>query len=187
LKAVFLSNRSIHVLAMLASFLVNEQSKFASIMPVKPTNIIWGLMARCGILFRISILGCLSLSMSNIIVYYLKHDPTYKVILYSNTKSSADGNLLALVKKMLASNSITGDAIALMMKNWLVALFSGSIVSDASTLQVLLATSTTNCGISSTSSLLAIRYGLPPTLVDLLQEMGHVCWGPCSAGNLQDS
>jgi hypothetical protein len=45
-----------------------------------------------------------------------------------NTKSLAEGHLLALVKKMLASNSIDGDAIlltgnsGLMMKNWLIAL-----------------------------------------------------------------
>jgi hypothetical protein len=41
----------------------------------------------------------------------------------------------------------------------------------------LLATSATNCGISSTLSLLAIRYGFPATLVDLMQEMGCVCRG----------
>jgi superfamily II DNA helicase RecQ len=193
LKTVFLSNPSIRVLAMSASFRVDEQSKFASIMSLKPTDIIWGSMARRGILFRISIMGDVSLSMSNEIVRYLKHDPSYKVILYSNTKSAAEGHLLALVKKTLVSNSIDGDAIALtgdsglMMKNWLVALFSGSITSEASTLRVLLATSAANCGISSTFSLLAIRYGLPPTLVDLLQEMGRVCRGPRSAGDLQDS
>jgi hypothetical protein len=131
--------------------------------------------------------------MSNKIVFYLKHDPTYKVILYSNTKSSAEGYLLALAKKMLALNLIVGDTIrltgnsGLMMKNWLVALFSGSIVSNRSTLRVLLATSAANCGISSTFSLLVIHYGFLPTLVDLLQEMGRVCQGPCSAGDLQDS
>jgi hypothetical protein len=81
---------------------------------------------------------------------------------------------------------LTGDS-GLMMKNWLVALFSGSIISDGSTLQVLLATSTANCGISSTFSLLVIRYGFPPTLVDLLQEMGCVYWGAHSADDLQDS
>jgi hypothetical protein len=93
-------------------------------------------MARRGILFGISILGDVSLSMSNKIVHYLKHNPSsYKVILYSNTKSVAEGHLLALVKKTLASNSIHGDVIALtgnsglIIKNWLVALFSGSITS----------------------------------------------------------
>jgi superfamily II DNA helicase RecQ len=64
LKAMFLSNPSICVLAMSASFQFNEQSKFASIMLVKPTNIIWGPVARRGILFHVSILGNLSLSLS---------------------------------------------------------------------------------------------------------------------------
>jgi hypothetical protein len=58
----------------------------------------------------------------------LKHDPTYKVILYSNTKTSAEGRLLALAKKCMALNLIAGDAIpltgdlGLMMKNSLVTL-----------------------------------------------------------------
>jgi hypothetical protein len=45
LKLVFLSNPSIRVLAMSASFRVDGQSKFASIMLLKPTDIIWGSMA----------------------------------------------------------------------------------------------------------------------------------------------
>jgi hypothetical protein len=104
------------------------------------TAIIWGPMAQHGIIFNFSMLGDVSHCMSNKIVFYLKHDPTYKVILSLNTKSSAEGHLLALVKKTLASNSIGGDTIpltgnsGLMMKNWLVALFLGSILSDVSTL-----------------------------------------------------
>jgi hypothetical protein len=130
--------------------------------------------------------------MSNDIVLYLKHNITYKVILYSNTKSAAEGHLLALAKKTLATNTIQGDAIpltgdsGLMMKNWLVALFSGSIQSQGSNLRVLLATSAANCGISSKLSLLAVRYGLPPTLVDLLQEMGRVGRATRSTSDLQD-
>jgi DNA helicase TIP49 (TBP-interacting protein) len=59
-------------------------------------------------------MGDVSLSMSNKIVRYVKHNPSYKVILYSNTKSATEGHLLALFKKMLVSNSIQqGDVIAL--------------------------------------------------------------------------
>jgi hypothetical protein len=71
LKAVFLSNPSICVLAMLASFQVDEQSKFASIMLVKPINIIWGPMARRGILFLVSFLGDLSLSQCLIKLFFI--------------------------------------------------------------------------------------------------------------------
>jgi hypothetical protein len=140
----------------------------------------------------VTVAGNVCNSISNEIIYYLKHDATYKVILYSNTKSSAEGHLLALAKKTLSLNSVNCDTIpltgdsSLMMKNWLVALFSGSIHSTGSNLQVLLATLAANCGISSTLSLLAICYGFPATLVDPLQEMGHVCWGPRVAGNLHD-
>jgi superfamily II DNA helicase RecQ len=192
LKSVFLSNPSLPVLAMSASFRLDEQTQFSSIMSVKSTHIHWGPMARRGISFCVSVLGEVSNCISNEIVVYLKHNPTYKVIIYSNSKSAAEGHLLALSKKSMASNSVDGDAIpltgdsGLMMKNWLVALFSGSIQSQASNLRVLLATSAANCGISSIFSFLAVRYGFPPTLVDLLQEMGRVCRGPRSAGDLHD-
>jgi hypothetical protein len=73
-----------------------------------------------------------------------------------------------------------------MMKNWLVSLFSGAIQSLVFSLRVLLATAAANCGISSTFSLLAVRYGFPPMLIDLLQEMGRVCRGPRVPGDLQD-
>ena len=81
--------------------------------------------------------------------------------------------------------SLTGDS-GLMMKNWLVQLFSGDLQSTNTNLRVLLATSAANCGISSTYSLLAVRYGFPPTLIDLLQEKGRVCRGPQVPGDLQD-
>jgi hypothetical protein len=114
-------------------------------MLVKPTHIEWGSMARRGISFCLSVSGDILNCISNEIVLYLKHDPTYKVIVYSNTKTSSEGHLLALAKKSMTSNSIAGAAIpltgdsGLMMKNWLVALFSSSIQSDESNLQVLLA------------------------------------------------
>jgi hypothetical protein len=150
-------------------------------------------MARSGILFLLSVNGDVSGSMSNKIAFYLKHSAMYKVIVYTNTKSLAEGHLLALSKKTMANHSILGDVLpltgnsGLMMKNWLVSLFSGDIQSPVSSLRVLLATAAANCGISSTFSLLAVRYGfLPTTLINLLQEMGHVCRGPRVCGDLQD-
>jgi hypothetical protein len=143
-------------------------------------------------LFLVSVNGEVAGSISNKIALYLKHHATYKVIVYTNTKSSAEGHLLALAKKTMAVNSVTGDAIpltgdsGLIMKNWLVSLFSGAIQSTTSNLRVLLATAAANCGISSTYLLLAVRYGFPPTLIDLLQEMGRVCRGPRGPRDLHD-
>jgi hypothetical protein len=150
--------------------------------------------ARRGILFRVSVLGNVASTMSHKIALYLKHKETYKVVIvYTNTKSLAEGHLLALAKKILSSNTVSGDVIpltgdsGLMMKNWLVSLFSGAIQSSpVSNLQVLLATAAANCGISSTYSLLAVGHGFPPTLIDVLQEMGCVCWGPRGPRNLQE-
>jgi hypothetical protein len=80
---------------------VDDQAKFASIMLVKPTDIIWGPMTRRDILFWVSVLGDVANSMSNKIVFYLKHDPTYKVVICLITKLLAEGHLLILVKKTL--------------------------------------------------------------------------------------
>jgi superfamily II DNA helicase RecQ len=192
LKHVFNSNPSLRVLAMSASFRAKEQSKFCSIMAVTPTHVYWGPMDRRGILFLVSVNGDVAGSISNEIALYLKHDASYKVIVYTNTKFSAEGHLLTLAKKTMAANSVTGDAIpltgdsGLMMKNWLVSLFSGAIQSTTSNLRVLLATAAANCGISSIYSLLAVRYGFPPNLIDLLQEMGRVCRGTRGPRDLHD-
>jgi hypothetical protein len=62
--------------------------------------------------------------MSNEMALYLKYNVTYKVVVYTNTKWSAEGHLLMLAKKTLVSNSVTGDTLpltgdsGLMMKNW---------------------------------------------------------------------
>lgn len=134
-------------------------------------------MACHGILFCVFELGNVaSASMSHEIALHLKHNETYKVIVYTNTKSLAEGHLLVLQ----CSDS------GLMMKNWLVLLFSGAIQSSVSNLQVLLATTAANCGISSTYSLLAVCYGFLLMLIDFMQEIGHVCWGPQGLRNLQD-
>jgi hypothetical protein len=49
LKSVFDCHQSLCVLAMSASFRLEEQSKFLAIMSVEPTHVHWGLMARCSI------------------------------------------------------------------------------------------------------------------------------------------
>jgi hypothetical protein len=114
LKSVFKYNPSLRVLAMPAYFCLDEQSKFSSIMLlVTPTHVHWGCMACHGMLFHVSVLGDIASSISNEIAFCLKHNTTYKVIVYTNTKSSAVGHLLALVKKTLASNLVRGNAIPL--------------------------------------------------------------------------
>jgi hypothetical protein len=45
LKYVFQANPSLRVLAMYASFCLEEQAKFASIISVQPTEIMWGSIA----------------------------------------------------------------------------------------------------------------------------------------------
>jgi hypothetical protein len=50
----------------------------------------------------------------------------------------------------------------------------------------LLAASPTNWGISGIFSFVPVRHGFPPTLADLLQEMGRAFHGPHSVGNLHN-
>ena len=113
-------------------------------MAVQPTEIMWGSMVQCGIIFEVSVLSVVAGSLCNEIIFYLKHKPTYKAILYTNTKSSAKGHLLMLVKKAITTHTVDGDAIpltgdsGLMMKNCLVSLFSGAIESKVSNLRVLI-------------------------------------------------
>jgi hypothetical protein len=89
LKYVFNLNMSLHVLALSASFCLEEQSKFLSIMLDQPSD--WGPMARCSIIFDVSVLDIVASSMANEIVFYSKLNPTWKVIVYTNRKSSAKG------------------------------------------------------------------------------------------------
>jgi hypothetical protein len=44
-------------------------------------------------MFDVSVLGVVAGSMANEIVFYSKHNPTYKIILYTNTKLEAEGHL----------------------------------------------------------------------------------------------
>jgi hypothetical protein len=87
----------------------------------------------------------------------------------------------------MATNSIDGNAIplsgdsGLIMKNWLVALFSGAIQSNVLNLHVLLATTAANCGIGSTFFLFGSSLW-----IDLLQDIGRVCCGSYKWGDLQD-
>jgi hypothetical protein len=59
LKCARVCHPYLRVLTMSASFWLEEQAKFSSIMLVKPTHIFWGPMACRGILFRVSVLGIL--------------------------------------------------------------------------------------------------------------------------------
>jgi hypothetical protein len=60
------------------------------------------------------VLGEIAGSISNEMAVYLKHKETYKVIVYTNTKLSAEGHLLELGKKVLSSNAVvSGNVIPL--------------------------------------------------------------------------
>jgi hypothetical protein len=95
-KVFFNSNFFLCALAMSSSFCFEEQANVLSIMSVQPTEIFWGPMDCPGIIFDVSMLGVVMGSLSNDIVLYLKHNPTYRLILYTHTKSLAEGHLLAL-------------------------------------------------------------------------------------------
>jgi hypothetical protein len=110
----------------------------------------------------------------------LQHDQLSKVLLYTNTRATAEDVLLKKSENVLLSTTGGGDAITLtggtglMMKNWIVNLFGGDLKSDAANLRIVLATSAANCGLSSIYCRHAPRLGIPPNLYDLMQEMGRL-------------
>jgi hypothetical protein len=65
LKFVFTSNPSLCVLSMSASFCLQDQSKYSSIMSVKPAHMFWGPMDCRGIILVVSMNGDVAGSISN--------------------------------------------------------------------------------------------------------------------------
>eukprot|EP00978_Attheya_sp_CCMP212_P049112 scaffold616956_cov161-Attheya_sp.AAC.1 len=68
-----------------------------------------------------------------------------------------------------------GDGI--MMKSFLVDLFSGKIESDVCNLSIIAGTSAMNCGISSKLLYYIIFVGFPRRMSELVQTLGRLCRG----------
>jgi superfamily II DNA helicase RecQ len=137
-------------------------------------------MDRRNLNFAVSLHGEVFGPMFKEVESVLKANQTNKVLLYTNTKQSAEDVLLKRSETLLSSLEGCGDAIpltgstGLMMKNWLINLFSGETESDVANLRIVLATSAANCGVSSNFCRYTPRLSTPPNMYDLMQEMGRL-------------
>jgi len=120
----------------------------------------------------------------------LKSTSTKQQLWYSNSKEKAEGPMLDAAEIMLEKHCQFGHAKTichsftgsdgLMMKSATMDAFTSYPTIDGSTasllpkIQILTATSSANCGISSNDLNNALHKGLPSSLYELLQEMGQV-------------
>ena len=170
----------ISIVAMSATFRANDQLVLSKILKVTPTNLSWGAMQRRNLEFAVSIQAEVYGPMFQGIKQALDRDPLSKVLLYTNTRATAEDVLLKKSENLLSIITGGGDALTLtggtglMMKNWIVNLFGGELKSEAANVRIVLATSAANCGLSSNYCRHAPRLGMPPNLYDLMQEMGRL-------------
>eukprot|EP00978_Attheya_sp_CCMP212_P030383 scaffold111497_cov63-Attheya_sp.AAC.1 len=73
--------------------------------------------------------------------------------------------------------SLTGSD-GIMMKSFLVDLFSSKISSDVCNLAIIAGTSAMNCGISSNLLHYIIHIGFPRPVSEMVQTLGRLCCGP---------
>jgi superfamily II DNA helicase RecQ len=166
--------------AMSATFRANDQLALSKLLQVTPTHLSWGAMQRRNLEFAVTVQADVYGPMFQGVKMVLERDLDSKVLLYTNTRATAEDVLLKKSEKLLLSTTGGGDAIpltggtGLMMKNWIVNLFGGDLKSDAANVRIVLATSAANCGLSSIYCRHAPRMGMPPNLYDLMQEMGRL-------------
>ena len=114
--------------------------------------------------------------------------PDMKVLIFSNSRLSAEGSLLLMSEKVIESLKLKGEAISLsgdsgiMLKSFLMTLFSADgealsdidRIDDMDDLLVMPVTSTAKCGFSSNKAQTALSYGLPPSFYDCMQFLGRL-------------
>jgi hypothetical protein len=143
------------IVAMSATFCANGQLGLSNILKVTPTHLSWGVMQRRNLEFVVSVHAKVYGPMSQGVKKALKRDPLSKVLLYTNTRATAEDVLLKKSESLLSIITGGGDALTLtgstglMMKNWIVNLFGGELRSDSANVWIVLATSAANCGLSS--------------------------------------
>ena len=162
----------------------------------------WGPMDRRSIRINVDVSGQpISSIKASLVQYYADHTEQ-KVLVYTNSKKAADGSLYEMADKIVDNLNaredvnlknevlcLTGDC-GIMMKTYLMESFcndcdlgndndiSPNIDGEDDTklpyVSIMPCTSAAQCGISSKRCSRAYRYGPPPNMNDLVQEMGRV-------------
>ena len=171
---------------MSATLRSTDQSVCTSLLGGMTPNVMYGSIARCGTVFSCIISGQSTRTLKTNAQRFLKSHPHKQQIWYSNSKKKAEGAMIDTGEAMLDKHatfgynksvcrSFTGDD-GIMMKSFTMdpctsyATIDGTKEGPLQKIQILTATSSANCGISSNELDNAFHEGFPPTLYELLQE-----------------
>jgi superfamily II DNA helicase RecQ len=102
----------ISIVAMSATFRANDQLALSKLLKVTPTNLSWGPMQRRNLEFAVSIKAEVYGPMFQGIKQALYRDPLSKVLLYTNTRATAEDVLLKKSENLLSI--ITGLGTSLL-------------------------------------------------------------------------
>ena len=184
-------------LVMSATLRKIDQQTISTLLCTKPDFILWTEMARRRITMDVLVSGCPTSNIAKRSKKDLKKDPTMKMIWYTNSKTKAEESLVPSAEKILEELGIEGEVIPLtggngiMDKVFVMDAF-GRLASEIDNnpgdpnavddpmyyalpnLVVMPATSTANCGVSSAKCYRSYRIGPPPSMYDLVQEIGRV-------------
>ena len=195
-KLMDLMPRPVPRLVMSATLRQCDRDRVTELLGSMEPNISHGSLARRGTMFTCEVSGNPAATMKASSKKNLKTSPNAQQLLYTNSKTNAEGGLLDAADAMLETHRDAGgpDSIAhsftggdgIMMKAATMDAFTsyatlsgpGSIEEDGTVklgkIQVLTGTSAVNAGISSDDLWYAKHKGFPASLYELVQEKGRV-------------
>ena len=172
-------------IAMSATFRQADQDVVSSLLGTKPDSVFWLGMDRRRICIDVVVSGNPISSIRSSLTNDYNDNHTQKVIIYTNSKKKAEESLVTSCEAVLEKLNIEGEVMPLtgdcgiMQKVFLMAAFCGEASLDSEEtkpplLLIMPATSAANCGVSSNDCHRSYRLNTPPSMYDLVQEMGRV-------------
>ncbi|KAL7535523.1 hypothetical protein ACHAXR_006542 [Thalassiosira sp. AJA248-18] len=189
--------RNANVAIMSATLRQDYQDTIQKLSKRKPTVISWGKMDRRNISFAVNVFGQPSSAIKRELFRLYRDNNGRKVLIYTNSKTNAETTLTSLAEDVMSELNIDGEVIALtgdcgiMMKSYIMAAFCGQCDDDQDDVNefmdlpdlfVVPCTSAANCGVNNRALTHALRYSMPPHMIDVVQEMGRVDRGHDAAG-----
>ena len=200
--------RPVPIICMSATLRENDQDRLSKLLELDNPSVLSGSLERRSIMFVTKVSGDPASSIRTCLDLNLKEDQDKQILIYTNSKSNAEGALLEMAESLLEekhlrtgspmtyADSITGgDGIKRKTTTMDAVTSFSSIhngyepdksytISDITSSgddpiilppnQVVTATATANCGVSSNELAHCKHKGHPPTLYDVVQEMGRV-------------
>eukprot|EP00580_Thalassiosira_gravida_P005591 CAMPEP_0201654552 /NCGR_PEP_ID=MMETSP0493-20130528/45557_1 /ASSEMBLY_ACC=CAM_ASM_000838 /TAXON_ID=420259 /ORGANISM="Thalassiosira gravida, Strain GMp14c1" /LENGTH=392 /DNA_ID=CAMNT_0048131113 /DNA_START=666 /DNA_END=1844 /DNA_ORIENTATION=- len=180
---------------MSATLRTIDQKTISALFGDKPNFILWMEMTRRRITIDVLITGNPTAAITKRIKKDLKKDPSMKIIWYTNSKMKAEESLVPAAENVLNELKLPGEVIPLtggsgIMDKVFVTDAFGRVADEIDNdpadsphsvdpiyhlpnIVVMPATSAANCGVSSAKCYRSYRLGPPPSMYDLVQEMGR--------------